>query len=186
VSRPVDVDLTVPHERWRDVPMPASNLPLRLVRLAAGGDTFAIYARFPAGFERDVAGGYEVDEEFLVLDGSLHLDGAVHRRGDLTHVPAREVRASMSAPEGCTVLAWFGGPADFVPASGLSGPADGRRRTVRVVDADPGELLALPAAVWSVRVRAAAGDDVLDLELRHWWRGQPAGGSGPFLVRSAR
>jgi hypothetical protein len=188
VTRPVCVCLIRPHEAWREVPMPGSNLPLELVRLDAVGDVLAMYAHFPQGFERPTSGGYDVAEEFLVLDGELRLDDWVLHRGDLSYIPAGTLRRSMSSATGCTVLAWFGGPANFRPAAELVlDAAAGDRRTLSVLHAPVGELLAVPSATWTVHADAStvgSADDVIDLGLQSWsrtadWR------AGRLLVRSA-
>ncbi len=186
MSRPTAVDLTVPHDRWREIPMPGSGVALQLVRLDAPNDTLAMYARFPAGFERATRGGYDVPEEFVVVDGELVLEGVTLRRGDLTYVPERKVRRGMSSEIGCTVLAWFGGPAEFRPEADLD-PFEAPTQTVSVLDAPHGVLLDVPPATWSVLTCDAAtsvDDDVIDLYLRGWSRGgSHTDGSAPLLVR---
>ena len=188
MTRPVRVALTRPHEAWREVPMPGSNLPLELVRLDASDDVLAMYAHFPQGFERPTSGGYEVAEEFLVLDGELRLDDWVLHRGDLSYVPAGTLRRTMSSATGCTVLAWFGGPANFRPAAELvPDETGGDRRTLSVLDAPVGELLAVSSATWTIHADASTvgcADDVIDLGLQGWSRTADRR-AGRLLVRTA-
>jgi hypothetical protein len=166
VTRVVERDLTVPPDDWRDQPMPGANTALALTRLDSRAGTFVLHGRFPPGFTRSVAGGYPVAEEFLVLDGVLEIGDAAYRRGDLTYVPAGYVRGGMRTAGGCTVLAWFGGPAIFHPADALPGAVTSGLRSVPV-----GTPLDLPAASW-VRggaVPAGATGDVIAADLS-WWR----------------
>ena len=189
MTRPVDVDLTAEHEQWRDIPMPGANLPLTMVRLESADDELTLYARFPAGFERPVAGGYVVSEEFLVLDGTLVLDGFAHQRGDLVFVPAHQLRTGMHSPQECTVLAWFGGLAHFVEAAELSNSTAGGTRTVSVLDVEPGAVLETGVSRWVAHRGEGAdprADDLVDLDLGRWRRGgaavEPA--DVPLLVRT--
>ena len=189
MSRPVDVDLTVPHGGWREIPMPAANLPLTMVRLDSADDVLTLYARFPAGFERPVPGGYAVYEEFLVLDGELMLDETLHTRGDLVYVPPLQVRTGMGSESGCTVLGWFGGMADFVEATDLRHSTRGGTRTTSVLAAEAGIVKQSEASRWVVTGGDGVGagaDDLVDLDLSRWRRGgaSPDAGQAPLLVRT--
>ena len=104
----------------RLVPMPGANGPVEAVRLRSGRAPRTLLVRFPAGFVRDTPGGYATVEEFLVLDGELHLDGLALRRGDLTLVPAHRVRHDLHTRDGCTALVCFGARPDFLPPEKLS------------------------------------------------------------------
>src|SRR5690606_31433543 len=99
------------------------------------------------GFVRDVPGGYVDAEEFLVLDGWLELEGVRRVPGHLVHVPAGFVRSHVHTEQGCTALAWFGGPADFVSADRLPPCADGI--SAIAVAALAGDPAAGPSAVMS-------------------------------------
>lgn len=190
MTRPVEVELAGANPRWRDVPMPGANAPFSLVRLDSAEGAFVVHGHFPAGFERPTPGGYEAAEEFLVLDGRLHLEDEVFERGDLVFVPARFRRTWMSAPEGCTVLAWFGGPAIFIPADELPGAhGDGLRAVRGATAAEPGPLLQLSSATWTL---SADGDpdpglpgDLVTADLTRWQRrGTGVAPSGGCLVRT--
>jgi hypothetical protein len=162
--------------------MPGANRPLDVVPLASHRDDFVILARFPAGFVRDVPGGYHAAETFLVLGGGLVLDGHAVGRGDLTHVPAGLVRSDMRTDEGCLALAWFSGPADYLPPDVL-GAVEGDIRTVRV-DGTEGVVLRTPEAEWVVG-ETASGESV-DLALTRWSALSVEGESAPGLVRLRR
>ena len=115
-----------------------------------------------------------------MLDGELTIESTTYRRGDLISVPANYERTFMAAPVGCEVVAWFGGPAIFIPAANL--PSIESDDTVRtnvltrsLADVAAGEFLTLPQATW-IRTTADApfsvgvGDSVastLDRWCRH-------------------
>jgi hypothetical protein len=167
MSRVVVRDLCVAADDWRELPMPGANAPLALTRLDSRPGTFVLHGRFPPGFTRSVAGGYTVAEEFLVLDGVLEIGEATYRRGDLTFVPAGFVRGPMRSAQGCTVLAWFGGPAVFHPAGSLREAV-----TSGLVSAPVGTALDLPDASWvrgSATPTGATGDAIA-ADLSRWWR----------------
>lgn len=184
MSRVTGLDLTAAEQPWREVPMPGANLGLELVPLASSGETFSILGRFPAGFDRPTQGGYFGAEEFLVLDGYLELEGQRYSRGDLTYIPANYLRTTMQAPEGCTVLAWFGGAAIFRTADELGDAAVTDGIVSVPVDALLGEdFLVTSEARWSFGdIATQADDDGVDLAMSTWWHGA-AGGEGLVLRR---
>ncbi|MFC6152125.1 hypothetical protein [Nocardioides yefusunii] len=188
MARPTSLDLTDlsdAGQRWRRVPMDGANVGIDVVPLASHPDDFVILARFPAGFERPVAGGYNAAETFLVLDGELQLNGTTVRRGDLTHVPAEIVRNGMSTAGGCTALAWFSGPATFLTPDEL-GECTLAVSTERVDDTTPtGAVLATPEAHWTLA--AGAQGECVDVGLTRWTvEAAPAVGEGASLVRTRR
>lgn len=173
MPRPSTVDLTGADPRWREIPMPGANAPFALTPLASAPGAFVLYGRFPAGFSRAVAGGYPVAEEFIVLDGELTIGSATYRRGDLTVIPAGFVRPGMSTVDGCTVLAWFGGPADFHEAADLPGAhADGLRSAPVDRGLPPGWTLGSLAA-------PAGGGDEVTADLSSWRRLAPGDRPAP-------
>ncbi|HZJ07399.1 MAG TPA: hypothetical protein VFD59_18335 [Nocardioidaceae bacterium] len=154
--------------------MPGANLGFKLVRMDSTGETVAMLGRFPAGFERHEPGGYVASEEFLVLEGYLDLEGVRYRPGDLTLIPRRFLRTAMSAPEGCTVLAWFGGPAIWRPESELKDAATEGVESVSIAAAPAGYLLSAPEADWTKHNEdepdAVPEGDAVDAALTQWWR----------------
>lgn len=173
MSRVTELDLTSTEQPWREVPMPGANLGLELVPLASAGETFTILGRFPAGFDRPTPGGYFGAEEFLVLDGYLEIEGQRYVRGDLTYIPASFLRTTMQAPEGCTVLAWFGGAAIFRTADELGDGAVTEGVVSVHVDALLAEdFLVTAEARWSVGEQATPNEgDGVDLAMTTWWHG---------------
>ncbi len=97
--------------RWRSVPTPGSSLPLDAQLLAKDPTTGArtLLVRFPPGFARPAPGGYDVDEDFLVLAGELSMNGHRFRAGHWVDVPAGTVRARTESAEGALAVAWFSG-----------------------------------------------------------------------------
>lgn len=191
MARIQELDLTFDEYDWREAPMPGANSNLDLVRLESSGSTFAILGRFPAGFERLERGGYQHAEEFIVLDGYLELEGERREVGDLTIVPANFLRTRMLAPVGCTVLAWFGGPAIFHKEAELGTPTQDPIVSVSLADAVAGEVLATPQVVWTKHdpgpLPQDAIGDAVDIELSRWQR--LTGGQRsdlPYLTRIER
>lgn len=182
MARPTTLDLIHDDLPWRRVPMDGANDGIDVVPLASAPEEFVILARFPAGFAREVAGGYHAAETFLVLDGALDLDGLTLGRGDLTHVPAEFVRSGMSTQDGCTALAWFSGPATFLAPEEL-GECSLEVSTVHVTGALVGELLSTPEAEWTV-AQDATGEGV-DLALTRWALDATAV-QGPVIARCRR
>lgn len=164
--------------------MPGANDDIELVPLACAPGRFTILGRFPAGFERLAHGGYACSEEFLVVDGELEFEGTTYVRGDLTVVPAHLLRTGMRSPQGCVLLAWFGGPADFRAPEELA-HADGAVVTVKIWD----RSVPLPSSAVGAWTRGPATHvdvvDVVDLELGSWQRG-PAVAGPSALVRHDR
>jgi hypothetical protein len=171
---------------WRTGPMPGANRDLELVRLASPRDRFSILSRFPARFERLVPGGYLAAEEFLVLDGELELEDRLLSRGALTVVPAGYPRTAMRSPQGCLVLAWFGGFPDFLPHVALPPCAD-PVETVLICGDD--DLPVSPVAAWR-RGAVPEGDgevEVVSADLDRWTRTPlPAPAAGDVVRRERR
>lgn len=185
------LDLTQADYPWRQAPMPGSNMDLDMVRLDADAPTFAILGRFGPGFERLQRGGYHHAEEFIVLDGYLELEGIRLNVGDLTLVPPIYLRTRMLAPEGCTVLAWFGGPAIFRDEQDLGTPCSDPIVTVPIRSAAAGTLLTAPESVWTKHDSESVVDgldgELIDVGLTRWQRiGAASTPEGPFVSRVQR
>jgi hypothetical protein len=65
--------------------------------------------RFPQGWERARPGSYEVDEEFVVLDGIVELKSERSNAGDHGWLPANSVRSGATTPIGSLPIAWLHG-----------------------------------------------------------------------------
>jgi hypothetical protein len=93
-----------------DFPIPDSNTPVKMNRLHIWNDgTSVLVVNFPAGWSRPIIGSYECAEEFIMLEGELHMSGEVFRAGDHAWVPPHSLRIGTSSPNGATALAWFYG-----------------------------------------------------------------------------
>lgn len=180
---PTEHDLTA-DQPWRAIPMPGSEQQLEIVRLASPRDRLTMHARFPAGFDRPVPGGYAVSEEVLVLEGELEIGDETYVPGDLVVVPAWYARRGMRSPRGCRVLAWFGGMADFLPVADLHASQDSITRTA-TDRATPGSVAVSDAGTWSLG-SAPDGDGVLELvsaDRTTWRRGEVTAGPADLVRR---
>lgn len=131
-------DVTQPDQyTWRDVEIPGGTVPVSLVRLAIDRDSLVSQSlvRFPPGWARPEAGWYSVDEEFLVLEGVLHMSAATYRAGDYALVPAGCLRFASTTSGGCLILAWFSGRADWTDGT-AHGPGYGANRLVQATWSD--------------------------------------------------
>ncbi|MBL8383263.1 MAG: hypothetical protein JNM90_09325 [Burkholderiales bacterium] len=188
--------------RWASAPMPGASGPVDLARLpdlADGG--FRAFVRFPPGWERHATGHYQAAEEFLVLAGSLTLEGRAYGPGAYGWIAAHRTRRAMSSAPGCLVHAWFGGLPLWrrgdapVAATGddraLSHWREAPRRergggtALRELHAGPGHR------TWLVEGDAAplpdparADCEWLDLDDFTWcWNAAPRRGGGARLLR---
>lgn len=181
---------------WRDVALPASGPPTRLLRLHRDRGTSATVSlvRFPAGWTRPGTGHYLAGEEFVVLDGALRVSGQWHRTGDAVYLPPRVPRWDSACPDGALALAWFSGVPEWHPGEPVDGcvPAPGGYAGAPA----PGPLRRPTAYVPGVSDLvdglgtdpASVGRDVLWLDDAAWaWvpAGTPAPTRpGPALVRT--
>ncbi len=190
MPRAAELDLRAPGQPWRPVPMNGANLGLDVVPLQSSPGTLSMLARFPVGFARLTPGGYAATEEFLVIEGELEFEGVRHMPGSLAFIPARFLRTSLVAPGGCTVLAWWGGPAEFLPADRLVEHVRDGMTAVDVPSAPPGLLLSAGPVTWRRHLPGdatpSAGADVVDLALTRWHRtsARPPSPDEPFLLRT--
>lgn len=158
-------------QAWRSVPMPDSNLPLAMVPLHSDPSELGMLAEFPPGFMRDGSGGYRTDECFYVVSGAIEIGDLEIRRGQLTYVPAHVVRSGMRSPSGCRVLAWFGGPADYLPREALE-PTEEQIVTVELRTVEAGVALRTPRGEYVVVAgdRCPEGAEAFDPDTGSWSR----------------
>lgn len=175
---------------WRPTVMPDATPELTMIRTDVVG-AVGLLVRFPADFRRIAPGSYNAPEDFLVVEGQLVLNDVTYGPGDLTHVPARAPRRSMTSADGALVLAWFGGPLDWVRAPGL--PESGEpARSVATGTAALGVLLETLDATWTLSagdgVDLGPDDDAVALPAGPWGRAGEftAPGGARVLVRSPR
>lgn len=104
---------------WREFDIPDGNCPVNIARLRPD-DPSTLLVRFPDGWERPGTGSYEGAEEFVVVDGALHMSGATYRTGDWAFVPATARRHATSAGPEVLSLARFFGPARWRAGTGAT------------------------------------------------------------------
>lgn len=63
--------------------------------------------RYPKGWSRRIPEYLTAHEEFLVLEGSITINGIAYRQHAYAFLPAGHVRASASSKEGCVLLQTF-------------------------------------------------------------------------------
>jgi hypothetical protein len=66
----------------------------------------SLVARYPAGWRQE-GGAITADEEFLVLDGSIEIDGRSYGEKSYAHLPAGYVRGKVSSQSGAVVLTFL-------------------------------------------------------------------------------
>lgn len=71
------------------------------------GGAASLILRYPAGWRRTGPEHLHADEEFLVLDGALELNGRRYGDKAYAHLPAGYTRHDTASPEGATVLTFF-------------------------------------------------------------------------------
>lgn len=103
---------------WRAFAIPQSTpeVSMAVLRPGKGGGASMALVRFPSGWERPGSGHYTCDEEFVVLEGELQVSGEVFEAGDRGWFPAGRRRFASRAHHATLALAWFSGPARWVPA----------------------------------------------------------------------
>lgn len=116
--------------------LPWSGEPLAAVRpgteariLSKDSDTGAcsLLVRYPAGWRRDVTEHLLVDEEFLVIDGSLTVGGITYGEKGFAHLPVNATRSGMAAGDtGAVVLTFFSATPALSPGAAPAAPDPAR------------------------------------------------------------
>lgn len=73
-----------------------------------GGDS-STQIKWPAGFSRSTPEYLDADEEFLVLEGALEINGRHYRKHDYAHLPRGYLRRTQSSTAGAVTLTFFSG-----------------------------------------------------------------------------
>ena len=139
MTRPVDVDLTAEHERWRDIPMPGANLPLTMVRLdvrrrradaSTPGSPLVSSDPWPA----------DTSSARSSWSWTAPWSSTVSRTSAATWSSCRPTSCARACTRRRRAPCWRGsaGMADFVEAAELSNSTAGGTRTVSVLDVEPG------------------------------------------------
>ena len=159
---------------WQTLPMRHAD-PLQVHTLREDGDTAVLLAHFSQGWGRDSPVTCTAAEDFVVLRGTLEVNGCVLGPGAVAHVPAGAVRLATSTIEGCTAVAWFVGRLRWEDA--LPSTPPGELATWHPGDDLDATSWSTPLAAWSFQVpgppagdrvgHRAAGDSV-DLDAPAW------------------
>lgn len=83
--------------------------------------------RYPAGWSREGPEHIAASEEFYILEGALHMDDHVYPADSYAYLPAGWTRRSMSAPDGCVLLAFYDREPTLMPDEGELGEEDASR-----------------------------------------------------------
>lgn len=104
--------------QWLDYEIPNSSTPVAVAILREGPSRARTLAvRFPKDWERPSAGWYSAAEEFVVLAGTLEMNGEIYKAGDYSYVPAGTTRVGSLARSETLTVARFDGPARWNPGS---------------------------------------------------------------------
>lgn len=96
---------------WTEVPIPDGQPLVSIAQLLVESDgAFWALVRFPPGWARPVAGHYQHEERFWILDGELEMNGRRYPAGEGETVPAGGERAQTATPAGALAVVRFGGP----------------------------------------------------------------------------
>ena len=96
---------------WQETPWQAShpNTDLKILSTDEDSGESSNLVRYPPGWTRSGRDFLTVDEEFLVLDGSIEINGVVYTEKCYAHLPAGYLRNASSSPDGAVVLTFFSG-----------------------------------------------------------------------------
>jgi len=75
----------------------------RILKDDTGDGEMALMARFPAGY-LEPRHQHEVEHWGIVVEGEMHVDGHILKRGDFHHAPANEPHGPFYYPKGCIVF----------------------------------------------------------------------------------
>lgn len=153
----------------RDYLIPGSTSPVRLARLHVrpdGGSTSLV--RFPPGWTRPARGHYLAGEEFVVLDGTLHVSGITYRDGDYGWIPAGSLRFDSESPAGALAVALFDGPPAWVGSDGDAGQGAAVHASLRTMTIPDGGLTIRPGTVLMAGGTPIAPCEALTMGDRGW------------------
>lgn len=156
---------------WRTIEMDDASTTIRVLPLASLPGHSTMLVDFPPGLERMMPGGYECQEDFIVIDGEVYASEQLRSAGDLTIIPAGFERTGLRTPRGCLVLAWFTGRVSWQRTASMQTRTDSPMLTTSLTDPVPSAdwTLQTPGATWSTL--ATDGADAIDIEHRSWTYG---------------
>lgn len=107
-----------PHDLWGLAP----GVEMRLLSRDDDNGAVSMLVRYPAGYGIP-AGTLPVDVEFLVIDGSLTIDGQDYCHLCFAHLPAGFQRGALASPSGAVVLTFLSADPTGVTAPATYDPA---------------------------------------------------------------
>lgn len=83
--------------------------------------------KWPAGFKRTEPEYLECDEEFLVLQGELEINGRLYKKHDYAHLPRGYLRRTQSSARGAVTLTFFSAEPKAIKADRAGNGFDTKR-----------------------------------------------------------
>ena len=83
------------------------DVEMRILSIDNEGGDASTMIRWPAGWERPEPEHLDCDEEFLVLEGSLEINGKLYRKHDYAHLPRGYLRTSQRSANGAVTISFF-------------------------------------------------------------------------------
>ena len=83
------------------------DVDMRILSIDNEGGDASTMLRWPAGWSREEPEHLDCDEEFLVLEGSLEINGKLYRKHDYAHLPGGFLRTSQRCQSGAVTLSFF-------------------------------------------------------------------------------
>ena len=93
----------------------------------------SLIVRYPAGFEQGPE-ALDADEEFIVLEGTLEIDGVAYGRHDYAHLPRGLRRGGLRCQGGAQLLTFFSKTPHSFPADDARLPPADPARLVHRID----------------------------------------------------
>jgi len=89
------------------------DLEMKVLSVDADSGACSLLLRYPIGWSRTELEFLAVDEEFLVLDGVMTLNGHIYEKFSYAHLPKGYRRESMSTNGGAVVLTFMSGIPEY-------------------------------------------------------------------------
>jgi hypothetical protein len=89
----------------------------KVLSLDSDDGASSLLVRYPVNWLHESEGALSVDEEFLVLDGTLSIGNQVYRQSSYAHLPAGYPRGAMASRMGAVVLTFVSGRPGSAPAT---------------------------------------------------------------------
>jgi len=83
------------------------DVEMRILSMDNEGGDASTMIRWPAGWARTESEHLDCDEEFLVLEGSLEINGKLYRKHDYAHLPSGYLRTNQLCARGAVTISFF-------------------------------------------------------------------------------